>query len=514
MENSISSNLTGLAFAEEESIKVLPGVAGADAVWYGLEPNTYQDFGATVSTVARTPITNTRQQAKGTTTDVDAKGGFNADLTQRNMTRLLQGFFFADAFEKPSTIGFNSAKVVITSVDVAGGNHYNAAAGLNVFLVGHLVKAKDFGTSGNNGIKYVSAIAAGILTTTTAGEAAEAAPPAASSLEAVGYQFPAGDLALTIVGNKVILTSLAKNPTTLGLHVGEFIYVGGDAAGEHFATGARFFGRISAITATQIIMDCIIGGVPLADAGAAKTIRIFFGKCLMNSVDADDILLRSYNLERTLGNDDDGVQSEYLVGAVPNELGLNLTQNSKMSIDLSFVAMDVENRTGAEAVKVGTRVAAPAEEAFNTSSDIVASRISVIDPATANPSALFGYATEIKVGIKNNVSANKALGVVGGFNANYGNFDVDGSIQAYFQSVEAAQAIRDNADVALTIAVAKNNAGAVIDLPLLTLGNGAKKVEKDKPIMVDLSHAAAMCPAGYTASWTVFEYLPDAAMPA
>lgn len=512
MNNSQSSNSTNLAFAEEESLKVLPGTLGADAVWYGLEPNTYADMGATLSTVARTPITNTRQRSKGTTTDLDAKAGFNSDLTQRNLTRLLQGFFFADAIEKMATNRFNSAAIAITSVDITSGNHYNAVAGLDGFIVGHLVKAKNFGVSTNNGVKRVTAAAAGILSVSEV-LAVEAGPPAAATLEAIGYQFPASDLVLTIVGATVVLTSAAKDPRTFGLTPGEWVYVGGDGAAEAYATGTTFFGRVLSVSATKIIFDLIVGA-PVADVGNLKTIRIFFGKVVMNAVDPTDIVRRSYQLERQLGNDDDGIQSELVIGAVPNEITLNTPTAGKVTLDMTFVGMDVEYRTGADDIKDGDRVAAPSEEAINTSSDLVSSRISVIDPASPNPDPLFAYATELKLTVKNNVTGNKALGVLGSFEANVGEFDVSGTCSAYFQTVQAAQAIRDNSDVCLTNIFAKSNAGMVIDLPLLTLGNGLNKVEKDKPIMVELTQEAAKNAAGYTALWNFFEYLPDAAMPA
>ena len=101
--------------------------------------------------------------------------------------------------------------------------------------------------------------------------------------------------------------------------------------------------------------------------------------------------------------------------------------------------------------------------------------------------------------------------VLGAFDASVGTFEVSATATAYFHDTEAVSAVRSNADVSLDLALAKDNAGYVIDIPLVSLGGGNAKVEQDKPITVDLSADAAEGEAGHTLLITEFPYLPSLA---
>lgn len=508
MPTSQSSNRTNLAIAEEASLFTLPG----SPVWFNLEPNSYSDFGPKYSSVARTPINALRQRFKGTTTDMDSKAGWNSDFTQRNMTRLLQGFAFMDALEKACTNSINgTAPIVVTALTAT---QIQAASGFDTrgFVALHLVMVKGNLVSSNNGLKKVTTVGGGALTI-SGGLVAEAAPSADSSVEAVGYEFPASDLALTIVGNTVVLTSAAKDPTTLQLTVGEWVFVGGDAAGNTFASNPNgFFGRVKSVTAITIVLE-LTSVLPIADAGAGKAVRIFFGKSIRNAKTVAEIKRRTYQCERQMGDDGGGTQSEYVTGSVPNELTVNINLTDKVTADVSFVGLDYEIRTGATGIKAGARTAALAESAINTSQDLVMFRLAIVD-GTLDPAPLYSYASEGKISIKNGITPNKALAVVGGFEASEGDFTVDGSAKAYFATLDAINAVKNNSDVGLTAITARANAGVVFDIPLCGLGDGANAVEKDKPIMVNITQAAAMNTHGYTMLMTFFEYLPTVAIPA
>jgi hypothetical protein len=498
----IDSNVTGLRFAEEETLKTLP----AAPVWYPLEPNSYSDFGGQITTVARNPINPSRQQKKGVTTDLSASGGFNQDLTHTNLTRFMQGFMFADIREKNTTTPMNAAAIAITSVAAATKAYATTAVG---FAAGDLVLASGFGVATNNGVKTVATNTGGEVTVAEA-LTDEAAPPLAAALRVVGFQFPADDASIVFAaGSYPRLVSAATDPSTLGLIPGEWLYLGGDGAVNAFVSNAGF-ARINAVTSTYIEFDKT-DWTPVAEGGAGKSIRVFFGDVLKNESDPDLIKRRTYQMERTLGKDDDGTMSEYLTGSVANQFTLNAPQAQKIAVDMTFMACDNEQRSGADGVKDGTRPTLVESDAYNTTNDFARIKLSSVSGADAAVTPMFMYATDLTLSVNNNVSENKALGVLGAFDTSAGMFEVKGSLTAYFADVAGVQAVRNNADVTLDICMAKQNAGIVFDVPLLSLGNGRLAVEKDKPITLPLDIQGAEGKFGHTLLFQVFNYLPTRA---
>lgn len=503
---TIDSNQTGLAFAEETSLKTLPGTP----IWYALEPNSYpSDFGASYKMVARTPITNTRQKNKGVVTDLDVKGGFNTDFTKRNLQRLLQGHFWATIFEKPDTQPINGTQITLTAVTAT---QFQAAAGLSIFKVGHLAFAENMNLAADNGMFHITAVAAGAVTTDKA-LSVDAAPAATAKFLAIGFQGTAGDITLTVAGAIVTLGSTTVDFTTLGFNVGEWIWIGGDSAPMQFATAAdRGFARISAITAHAISLD-ICNFVAVTDNGATKTIQIFFGRYLQNATVATSIVRRSYTFERQLGNDGVGIQAEYLLGCIADQATFTMKEASKLTCDLTYIGMNVQNNDGTIGILAGTRINALGEDAYNTSLDQVISKVYILDPTTFNPTPLYGYCTDSSIVLNNKVTPNKALGTLGAIEASASYFDVSGKLTAYFTEVDSVAAIRKSESVGYVAGFAKENGGFIFDIPLLTLGGGLNKVTQDKPITVDLTQDAAKNPNNYTAAIAFFTYLPNIAMP-
>jgi hypothetical protein len=148
------------------------------------------------------------------------------------------------------------------------------------------------------------------------------------------------------------------------------------------------------------------------------------------------------------------------------------------------------------------------EDAFNTSSDFSRIKLATVVDGDANPTSLFAFAMEMTMTINNNLSQNKALGVLGAFDVTAGTFEVGGSMNVYFADVAAVRAVRNNADVTIDIAMVKNQVGIVLDIPLLSLGDGRANVEQDQPIMLPLETNAAESSFGNTLTYQHFPYLP------
>lgn len=503
----IDSNETSAYYAEEYDLAQLPGENGAPgaAVWYPIAPNSYDDFGGELSLLARNPINRSRQRKKGAIVDIDANAGYNEDFTA-SMQHLMQGVMFAD-FR-------NKAEGAPSSVTATG----YALASTAGFAASRLVYASGFENPANNGLKLVSAVTSGEVQTTglvveTVGIGQQV------KLVTVGMEFASGDLSIVAGGSWPEIRSAAVDLTTLGLIPGEWLFVGGDDSATSFATaGNNGFARVRSVSAGAIVVDLSATSL-VSDAGTGKTIRLFFGRVLKNEL-GSLIKRRSYHIERQLGAPDTGapddVQSEYVKGAVPSEFVLNYATADKINADISFLALDNEQRTAADGLKTGTRVPFIEYDAFNTSSDVSIARLALVTPGNTAPTALFGYLTEFTLTINNNLSVNKAIGVVGGFDITAGTFQVSAETMAYFADVEAVRAVRRNSDVCMFLAHAKLNTGFIFDVPLIALSNARLDVSQDEPIMlpltIDAATAAKINPnTDYTLMWVFFDYLPTRA---
>lgn len=504
--NKIDSNYTGLRYAEEET----PGVLPATPIWYPLEPNEYDDFGGELKTTARNPINSSRQRRKGVPVDLDAKAGFSTDLTYNNLQDLMQGFLFADFRTKN--------ELAVADVDGTG-NAYEPASGGDAYVAGDLLFAKGADDNLNNGLKVVTGVPAAASIPVTDTGLVDGATQSIT-VSRVGFQFATGDVSLDANGGVSgfpALLSVTKDFEDLGLIPGEWVCLGDDAAANQFATAAcNGFYRVKDVQPHVLTFDKAPYGV-VDDAGATKDIRIIFGRVLKNESDVSLIKRRTYQLERTLGYADttDIVpQSEYLPNCTMSVFEMTMEQGEKVDVSLEIMPTDQELRTAADGLKNGTRPTIVDSDAFNATSNLARFGIALVTEGNAAPDDLFAYMTEATLTIDNNVSANKAVGVLGAFDTSAGTFDVSMEVEAYFQNVTALQAARNNADVTVDWTFRLANQGITFDIPLISVGNALAEVEQDEAIKLPLemeAGTAARYGIDHTLLLVFWDYLPDIA---
>lgn len=323
-------------------------------------------------------------------------------------------------------------------------------------------------------------------------------------VQRVGVQTAAGDIDVDASDPTApALTSTTLDFTTLGIIPGKWLFIGGDTSATRFTNAVNNgFVRAKTVAANRLTLDKT-QNVMITEANTTQTVRLFFGDMIKNESDPDLIKVITHQFERSIG-----VGYEYLKGAHGNELTVNMETADKITVDLAFVAFDGEPQ---EQRKPGLFPdIRTATEAFNTTSDVV--RIRASKQGSAAP--LFGYVQSMSVNINNNIEPLKAIGVLGAFDADYGDFEVSGDITAYFNDVESVMAVRRSDSLTIDFTLAFDNQGWVFDIPLFTGNNGLLSVEKDSPVTIPLGMDAAEHEVLHTtliACW--FPYLPSVAMP-
>jgi len=477
------SNVTGLRVAAEASLKVLPGTPD----WVPADPNSYSDFGGEIRNLARNPIRDDRQQAKGVTVALSAAGGWNCDYVFPSLKPVLPSFFYA-AYRTRGEFGGSGQITGITT------NTFTAASGLTVFEVDKLVLlAGASKVLANNGVKRVTTSTATVLT--VAETMVAETPPAGATLVEVGQQFAVGVIDVsTALGPLPVITRTAGSWITDGYIPGEWIYIGGDTAIMSFTNAANNgWKRIRSVTALNLTIDK--SQLPMVtEANTTSTMQFYYGRILKNEL-PPLIVRQSVQLERLLGAPDAAipaqVQSEYIIGAVGNELTFRYKPQDKLMCDLSLVACDVEYRTGVVGVKSGNRPALQELKAFNTSSSVRRCKLASVSSANVAPTPLAGQVLSLDMAIKNNVKGIAVIGTLGFFELVAGDFEVTADINALFITIDSCLAVRNNADVTLDIIQVQGNTALTMDMPLVCLGDGRANVEKDEPIAIPLSLQAA-----------------------
>ena len=478
----VLTNNTSLSYAIESALGVLPG----SPTWHELEPNTIGQFGATITTVARSPISKNRQRRKGTVTDLDSAVDFEGDLTLAHFTDFAEGFCFATA--KNQDLDFVGGDGTATGYTVAALVTAQTAK-LHFAATGNtsLIFARGYAVAANNGLNPLDSQPIDTDTELTTANAVVETAPTNATVDIAGIRAETGDLDVTVAANLATITSGNETPvatidfTTLGLTVGQQIHVGGLTSGEQF-TGSLGYGRIKSIAAAVLVLDKIDATLITA-TGTTDTVDLLFGRFIRNvPTDNADFLERSYHIEQTFPDlDSVGVDMyEYAKGNFVDSIAITMPLADKATVALGFIGTDTAAPNTVRETNAGSALAPSRTGAFNTTSDCLRLRIAELDET-----GIYTDFKSVTVTLANNVSPEKVLCQLGAKYMNFGNFEVTVEAQMVFSDAGVAAAIRSNTTIGMDFGL-KNDDGALwIDIPAMTLGGGGRDFPVNESVLIN-----------------------------
>ncbi len=506
----VNVNDISLAVAKEDGFGVTPtGEA------YLLEPNEISNLGGTITTVARAPIGD-RQRRKGTVTDFEAGVEFGSDITMGSARLWAPAFCLSPEWAGPGKplATPQAAANGVYSVDLSSSGFVGTDKWA---LNGAIIKFEGFSNAANNGIKVVTAVAAGVtpLTNLTATGATVAETNAGAKATIVGIRFAAG--ALSWAGQSLVVTAAAiksgvaasqvsANWEALGLQVGQWVFVGGDAAINRFDdAGNQGFFKVSSVAGVNLRVDGHSGN----NNGNAKEVDLYFGQRVHN-LSPDDMAFEElyYRFQATYrgleANDMPGY--EYIVGAAPNQWTISMPLTEKATQSFQFTAKEALRIVDAVTNFPATPGELHGTEAFNTSADFAKLRLS---DGTLSSEAYF---KSVELVVNNNYSPEKVLATTGAAFMNLGTLEVSGTVQAMFTDKALVNAILDNTTFNLCASLRNGDGAVLFEIPSVTLGGGQKEFPVNETVRVGLE-ASAFRDETYNDSVNInlFGWLPELA---
>jgi len=490
----VLTNKTGLSFAIETST---PGVLSGSPTWFKLEPNAINELGAKIKTVPRRPISRTRQLKKGTTVDLDSAVSYDCDLTMDVATKEFEGLVFAEFvnanlyFFAPVASGTGWTIPGATTSQAAKLQWNNAGAGAKslVFAAGYAIAA-------NNGLKVLTADTGLAATTITVSGNSVETPPTNAFVTIAGVRAITGDLKIDVgtpVSGQATITAgqngvVAANQvdfTTLGITKGQFVHVGGLAAGQQFSAGLGF-ARVIGMTAgpgSTLVLDKLDARL-VTDNGAGDTVDILFGRFLRD-VSNDQNVDDSRYIERTktfeLAEPDLGSPGvdgyEYPFANYLNELTLDMPETNKITAKLGYLGFDTPVPTGSRKTNASTAISPIGTTAFNTTSSFVNLR-------TDGLSSTNTFFKSLTLKITNNLSPDKILSVLGAAVMDVGQFICELTATMIYADSSVPTHIRANDTQTFDFMLKNGDGGIAFDFPSVTFGDGAKSFPLDKSVKI------------------------------
>ena len=501
---NIPSRETGLRYEIESARGVLPG----SPVWKQMEPRSYPTpLGRENIKERPSPIVPDRMARKSAVVSFRNNAGIEIEVKPSpEFFDFMRVAMFAAVRAK--------REVSVTAVTEDGGDYsLTVASGGGDYDDGDLIFVQGMDDAANNGLFVVEAGATG-TSIPVAGTLTTAATQTGTG-RLVGHEFTAGDLEINSDGN---LVTTAKDLTELPLLNGEFLLLGGDEDDTFFATaGNNTMLRADAISENLIETAKPLGALE-TDAGAGKTIRIFFAsQVLKNESNPAEIVESWIQLEQRMGAPDTAepgeVQYQYHEGGSVSEVSISLPQSGLVTATFTFMGSGHTMRDAADGPKAGDRPATDLVDPFNTANNVVRSRLGIHDGES-----IVQVMSNMTLSINNNMSVLDGYGQPA-FGTNEGEFGVSGSSEWFFQDFEAAKAVEGNLTGTYDTQLFRDGAGISIDMPALDLEGGVANPVADNAITVPISITGingrhARPELDHALMVSKWEYIPQRHLPA
>jgi hypothetical protein len=355
-------------------------------------------------------------------------------------------------------------------------NTFAVVSGGTAMILGHLVQSSGFTNAANNQVFKVASSTGTTVVGAALGLIAETVPPAGARLKVVGCEGVAGDITATASG----LACTALNFLNLGVVAGMWVKVGSTVVGNQFAnTANNDWIRVTAVTATTITADNLPSGWAV-DAGAGKTIRLWFGDILRNGVAA-----RSFTLEKQFLDLTVPVYAIYR-GMQVGSMNMSIASGSIISGSFSFLGTTHVPNTAA----IGAGAAATTSQVMNAVANVA--RISEGGAAVTGPN----FVKSLTFNAVNNLREQPAVSVLGLAGVGMGRFDVKGSMQTYFGSKALYDKYVASTQTSVSNINALNGQAVIVTLPAVKFDDGkivASGANQD--VMCDLTFTAIRDPA-------------------
>ncbi|MBA3421652.1 MAG: hypothetical protein H0U12_07135 [Thermoleophilaceae bacterium] len=475
-------------------------------------PGGIQDFYAQLVKIARSPLSKNLMDEKGSVVDLNAMPKLVQDLNKDLLDRYSESAFRSAAkFPGGTGVGRWVKGTLVPAPNVTGvtATGYTVSSG-GALPAQVLVNARGFTNAANNGLKVVTvgSVAAEVK---AAGLVVEASPPEGASLEVVGFQGTSGDLGIDATGR---ITSTTMNFTTLGIQPGSFGWLGGGTAAAPGALGFgagvstnRGFFRFNTVAANLITPDRKTQAWT-TDAGAAKTIQVFFGPWWRNVAgDHTDYRRSSSTLELMMpGLAAGGITAYvYALGCSLGLFELSAPLTEKVIATCGFVGTNVTDPTTVRTAGAVSAITPQQSAAFTTAKQNRRIRVS----NASDELVILNDIQSWNLSISNNITPYKKQGVEGAAEMIFGKFQIGLTLDGALGQTDTWQAIRDNRTCSFDAALTNSDGCVLYDVPALTLEGGAPSFAAQDVARFSTTAKTFRDPTwGFVGAQTLFPYLP------